>query len=206
MNQRLILLEKSFDSELKMGSLRYSFVFQFVIILLASLLLSYSRNSTDYYTILGAMFIAFVLTRFIFSKIGNRKQQKLITKNKYGFIQLLNNEINIHLKNDVISIKKGITTSLQFHYFGYKGETTGYFGYPDHFFGTTNYLSIEGISKKFFIYLDSKKDRDFYNLIIEWCLKHQIQTVEHFRNERRYGGKKLSFKEIQAFKEKYKQL
>ena len=201
MNKSLILLEKSYDTELRNSFSRGKIVGRILIFLVIAFTLSTAVKALGElasFIILAA--ISGIIGYFNF-KIEYQSQAEVIERRRKGFIRIKDNQLEIKYNNRLIPIEKN--QSFEFRYFSYHGETEGKAG---HHVGTRNYVKFNNdIADTFFIYIPNSKSIEIYNEIVNWCLDNGMQVKEFNKGERVHGGKKLKYKELQEFKKKYKQ-
>lgn len=210
MTQKLHLLSKPFEQEIRAKLKKYHLGLRIGMFLCIIPFFPYVNSTFEgicYVIILNAIY--FSIFHFI-DKKEEKIQKEKVNERSVGFIQLSDDTLSIYFKDEKSIIKKGTDIFLRFDYFGHRGETAGSFiyvkntQYSEESFGTNNYLTIDTNSdEKIYIYLNDKEDSKIYNQIIMWCYKNGIQISEFCGGEKTYGGKKLKYKEIQEFKEKY---
>lgn len=210
MNKKLRLLLHPFEAEVRSKLYKYHLIISFGVFL--SIIPFFSKIHS---TLGGICFVVlgnglYFLLMYLVDKREAKIQLKLVEEKAVGFIQLTNNELLINFKQEQLLIEKEANISLRFDYFGYRGETEGYIKglkytqYSQTFFGTNNYLTIStSPNDKIYIYLHDWEEMKIYNDIIMRCYENGIQISEFCGGEKTYGGKKLKYKEIQKFKEKY---
>jgi len=180
MNKSLILLEKSYDTELRNsfsgGKIVGRILIFLVIVFILSTVVEPFGEPVGFIVLLS---ISGISEYFSF-KMEYQNQAEVIKRRKRGFIRIKDNQLEIKYNNRLIPIEKN--QNFEFRYFSYHGKTEGKAG---RHVGTRNYVKFNNeIADTFFIYIPNSKSIEIYNA---------------------HGGKKLKYKELQEFKKRYKQ-
>ena len=171
-------------------------ILSFTFLVPLSFLNIHQNNIIYFFLVVIAAFIA----NYIVTSILKPKYQQLLDRNLIGKIIFEDNFLSFKLKSEKIVIPPDYEGSITFSYEGYRGESVGIGEGRREYFGTSNYIKLDKEAVRLFhIYLANENNVQDFNTIIEWSFFNKIQTAELFRGERRYGGEKLKFAEIQAF-------
>lgn len=131
------------------------------------------------------------------------------TVGKFSINQEKKFQIKSPLKTSVF--EPNAISSMQFDYEGYYGEKSYwerlFLRNHNFLFGTNNTITIHANdqSHRLTILLKNKQEKKYFQYLLQTAYEHGIQVVEFYRGQRSYGGKLLTYKEIQAFKAKYHQ-
>lgn len=201
MNKSLILLEKSYDTELRNSFSGGRIFGRILIFLVIAFTLSTAIEALGEFAGFIILLIISGIIEYFNFKIEYQSQTEVIERRRKGFIGIKDNQLEIKYNNRLIPIEKN--QSFEFRYFSYHGETEGRAG---RHVGTRNYVKFNNeIADTFFIYIPNSKSIEIYNAIVKWCLENEMQVKEFHQGERVHGGKKLKYKELQEFKKRYNQ-
>lgn len=139
---------------------------------------------------------------FIIQKIDFKKEDELLTPNIIGTLNFDGESISFNTSENTIVVDKNYQGLIQFKFEGYKGEVEGYGRHANVYYGTNNIIELSGIDfpMKYYVFLNGTVDKRKFSALIKWCYDEGINYKEFTRGEATYFGKKLNYKEIQAFK------
>ncbi|MEM9822888.1 MAG: hypothetical protein AAF985_17545 [Bacteroidota bacterium] len=143
--------------------------------------------------------------KYIFEKIGFKGS--IIRRTVLGYIKNEDETVSIEVKNERINLKDCEKVSLYFE--GYEGQLQLFLIQFRLFlkisFGDRNRIVIQTEKKtlEYKVWLESKRDRNNFKKLLQWCYDNGIQIKEFYRGVRTFKWKRVDYHKIQSIKEKY---
>ncbi|MDA9774432.1 hypothetical protein N9B82_05705 [Saprospiraceae bacterium] len=208
MKIRFRILKKPLEDQLRMNRLR--FVFGFGIISFGLAYFNPFELSPNQYGIVKI--VIWFLAVACLVVIERKMNLKLINKKAIGEIKVNSTKQIEYLSEEkLLKIDLEQIQSLEFRFEGAHGEGSIiqylYPVYANYYFGTSNQINFQYEGKKYssYIFIENASEKDMFYSFINYAQEQSINITERTNGKQSYGGNFLSYKEIQKYKEKYRQ-
>lgn len=136
-------------------------------------------------------------------KSNSTSASEIVEQHTIGKLSVYQDPFEIRDESQNIIIGADFNGSISMKCEGYYKEVVGTDEDYVTYYGSSNQILIKGLQKekKFIVYLKNQEEKKKFQQLTEILHSKNIEVKEFTRGERTYLGKKLNYKEIQAFKQ-----